>query len=77
MGEEEDENLEEEMEKLDAQSRQIYDPKTRTFNDGKRRSTYLKECARITMPKPVETKHEAMIETRRNMTEKTYNEYRN
>ena len=75
-GEEEDEDFEEDMEKLDAQSRQIYDPKTRTFNGGKRRATDLKECARITLHKPVETKHEAMIETRRNMTEKTYNEYR-
>ena len=37
-GEEEDEDFEEEMEKLDAQSRQS-DPKTRTFNDGKRRAT--------------------------------------
>jgi hypothetical protein len=64
------------MEKLDAQCRQIYDPKTRTFNDAKRRATDLKECSRITLPKPLETKHEAMIETRRNMNEKTYNQYR-
>ena len=68
---EEDESFEEEMEKLDAQCRQIYDPKTRTFNDAKRRATDLKECSRITPPKPLETKHEAMIETRRNMNEKT------
>ena len=73
---EEDESFEEEMEKQDAQSRQIYDPKTRTFNDAKRRATDLKECSRITLPKPLETRHEAMIETRRNMNEKTYNQYR-
>ena len=73
---EEDESFQEELEKQDAQSRQIYDPTTRTFNDAKRRATDLKECSRITLPKPLETRHEAMIETRRNMNEKTYNQYR-
>ena len=39
--EEEDEEAQEEMDKFEAESRQIYDPKTRTFNDRKRRVTDL------------------------------------
>ena len=37
------------------------------------RATDLKECSRITLPKPLETKHEPKIETRRN---RNYNQYR-
>ena len=35
---EHDESFEEEMEKVEAQSRQIFDPKTRTYNDAKKKS---------------------------------------
>ena len=63
--EEEDEEAEEQMEKLEAETRQIYDPKRRVYDDRKRRVTDLKECARITLPKPADTKDEALIEMRR------------
>ena len=67
-------NQEEEMEKMEklaAQTRQIYDPRTRTFDDRKRRATDLKECARVTFPRPLETKHEAMFEMRREINGRT------
>ena len=54
---------------------QVYDPGTRTFDDRNRKATDLQECARVTLPKPLCTKHEANIEMRRGNTEKIYNEY--
>ena len=38
---------EEELERLEAETRQVYDPRRRIFDDRKRRATDLKECARI------------------------------
>ena len=73
--EEDDEEAEEEMEKLEAESRQIYDPKRRTFDDRKRKAKDLRECARITLPKPMDTKNEALIEMRRGTNEKIYSNY--
>ena len=40
------------------------------FHDRNRRATDLKECARITLPKPLDTKHEAIIEMRRGTNNK-------
>jgi hypothetical protein len=51
-------------------------PITRTFDDRKRRATDLQECSRITLPKPLSTKHEANIEMRRSNNEKIYSKYR-
>ena len=73
---EEDEEFNKEMEKCDARTRQVYDPTTRTFDDRKRRATDLQECSRITLPKPLSTKHEANIEMRRSNNEKIYSKYR-
>ena len=73
--EEEDEQQEEEMELLEAEARQIYDPKKRVFDDRKRKVTDLKECARITLPKPMDTQNEAMVEMRRGTNNKIYEEY--
>ena len=53
------------MEKLEAEARQIYDPKRRIYDDRKRRVTVLKECARVTLPKPADTRNEALIKMRR------------
>jgi hypothetical protein len=69
---EEDEEFNKEMEKCDAQTRQVYDRTTRTFDERKRRATDLLECSRITLPKPLSTKHEANIEMRRSNNEKIY-----
>ena len=57
-------------------TRQIYDTKARRFDDRKRRVTDLKECARVTLPRPLDTKHEALIEMRRGTNERIYSEYR-
>ena len=70
------EEKEEEIEKQEAMTRQIYDTTDRRFDDRKRRVTDLKECARVTLPRPLDTKHEALIEMRRGMNEKIYNGYR-
>ena len=67
---EEDEEFKAEMEKDEARARQVYDPGTRTFNDRNRKATDLQECARVTLPEPLSTKHEANIEMRRGNTEK-------
>ena len=74
--EEEDPELEEKLEKLEAEGRQIYDPKNRIYDDRKRRATDLKECARITLPRPLATHHEASIEMRRGTSERIYEDYR-
>ena len=74
--EEVDEELEEEMEKVEARSRQIYDPKTRTYDDQRRRVTDLKECSRVTLPKPLDINNEALIEMRRSTNDKIYEEHR-
>jgi hypothetical protein len=71
---EEDEEAEEEMLKLEAETRQIYNPKSRVFDDRKRKVTDLKECARITLPKAMDTRNEALVEMRRGTTEKVYKE---
>ena len=78
-GIEDDKENEEEIEKQEKQeamTRQIYDTKARRFDDRKRRATDLKECARVTLPRPLDTKHEALIEMRRGTNDKIYNEYR-
>ena len=36
----------------------------------------LSECARVTLPHPLSTKHEALIEVRRGTNEAIYNKYR-
>ena len=75
-GIEEDEEFEEEMEKIEAMSRQIYDTKERRYDDRNRCATDLMECGRVTLPKPLETKDEALIEMRREINDKKYEGYR-
>ena len=74
-GDEEDEELEEEMERLEAEARLVYDPRRRTFDDRKRKVTDLQECARVTLPKPMDTRNEALVEMRRGTNTKVYEEY--
>ena len=54
----------------------LYDTRERRFDDQKRRVTDFSECARVTLPRPIETKNEAMIEIRRNTNGNIYNKYR-
>ena len=64
-------------EEEDAKSRLTFDPLNKIYNDRKRRVTDLKECSRVTLPRPLPTKHETFIEMRRGVHSQTYNEYRN
>ena len=48
-----------------AKGRQVYDPITEIYDEGKRRVTDLAECTRVTLPKPISVEREAQIETRR------------
>ena len=73
--EEEDEELEEQMEMLEAEARLVYDPRRRTFDDRKRKVTDLQECARVTLPKPMDTKNEALVEMKRGTSSKIYEDY--
>ena len=67
---------EEIAEQIEAKTRQTSDPETRRYNDQNRRVTDLQECSRVTLPRPLPTKHEAFIKIRRNAHGKIYNEYR-
>jgi hypothetical protein len=75
-GIEEDEEERIETEKDEARARQIYNPIERKFDDQKRRVTDLSECGRVTLPKPMSTKNEALMEVRRGANENIYNNYR-
>ena len=72
MTEEERERLDE----LDAQCRQIFDPVGKVYDDRKRRVMDLAECSRVTLPKPLQERDEALIEIRRGMIDKIFGEYR-
>ena len=64
------------MRELEAKNRQIYDPITNTYDDRNRRATDLKECSRVTLPKPISVKREAQIELRGEIHGRIFREYR-
>ena len=66
---------EEIMEEEEARSRQTYDPENRVYDARKTRVTDLKENSRVTLPKPLNAKHEAEIELRRSLYSKTYKSF--
>ena len=70
------EQEQETAEQIEAKTRQTYDPETRIYNDQNRRVTDLQECARVTLPRPLPTKHEAFIEIRRDVHNKIYRDFR-
>jgi hypothetical protein len=57
---------------LEAQTRQTFDPETRTYDDRKRRVTDLKECSRVTLPRPLPERQEAFLEVRRAVHTRIY-----
>ena len=61
------------MEKQEAMTRTIFDTKARRYDDRKRRVTDLKDCARITLSRPLDIKHESLKEMRRGTNERIYN----
>ena len=69
---EEDLMIKRKAEEIEAKARQIYDPENKVFDDRKRRVTDLKECSRVTLPKPLPPDLEAVIESRRDFQTKTY-----
>ena len=83
MSKEKDERYEgftEEERKLDedfeAQNRMIFDPKNQIYDSRKRRVTDLKECARITLPKPLTPEEESKLEVRKNTQKEIFEKYR-
>ena len=59
----------------DARERQIYNPIEKVFDDRRRRVTDLKECTRVTLPKPLPVVDEALIEMRRDLHSKILREH--
>lgn len=47
---------------IDAKTRMTYNPKELVFDSRRRRATDLRECARITLPKPLNADEESRIE---------------
>ena len=67
---------EEKIEEEEARTRMTFDPLNKVFDARKRRVTDLAECSRVTLPKPLPTKEEAIIEMQRNVLTKVYEDYR-
>ena len=61
---------------IEARSRQVFNPVERIYDERKRRVTDLRECNRVTLPKPLPASEEAKIEIRREIHKKVYDKYR-
>ena len=61
---------------MEAKGRQIFDPVERKYDERKKRVTDLRECSRITLPKPLPPTEEAKIEIRREIHKNIYEKYR-
>ena len=66
----------EEMEEDTARGELVFDPETRTYDARKMKVTNLRENTRITLPRPLNPIHEAMIEVRRKEYNRVFDEYR-
>ena len=64
-----------ENQEYEAKSRQLYDPCEKPYDSRRRRVTALKECARVTFPRPLGPEQEALMETRRNTQREIFNKY--
>ena len=67
---------EDKLEELEAKSRMTFDPINKIYDDRQRRVTDLDECSRVTLPKPLPTKEENLIEMCRSIHSKIYRDYR-
>ena len=54
-----------ELDKIDAKARMAFDPKRKVYDSRKKRVTDMKECSRITLPKPLTPEEESRIEVRK------------
>ena len=64
-----------ENEIYEAKSRQVFDYHDKKYDARKRRATDLKECARVTLPKPLNSQEEANIEIRKKTQMEIFRNY--
>ena len=67
---------EERKEEEEAKRRKTFDPINQVYDDRKRIVTDLQECIRVILPKQLPVTEEAMIELRRDVHSKVYEEHR-
>ena len=65
-----------ESELIEAENRMVFDPRERVHDNRKKRATDLRECARVTLPKPLTPEEESRIEVRKRTQKETYESYR-
>ena len=70
-----DEQEVQENQEVEARGRQVYDPVEKIYDSRRRRVTDLKECSRVTLPKPLSTDEEATIEMRRKSQQEVFDKY--
>ena len=63
-------------EEMEAMNRMVYDPTNKSFDNRKRRATDLKQCTRITLPKPLNPEDESRLEVRKRTQKDTFEKYR-
>ena len=66
----------EELDKLEAEARQIYDPISKTFDHANKRCTDMPENKRVFLPKPCDNFTESSIELLKNRIMKTFKSYK-
>ena len=54
-----------ECEEYEAKIRQVFDPEMKEYDSRRRRATDIKECNRVTLPKPLSAEDEAKLDLRR------------
>ena len=65
-----------ECEEVDAKARMTFDPTNKLYDSRKRRVTDLRECSRITLPKPLTPDEESRIEVRKRSQKEIYEKFR-
>ena len=65
-----------EMEEIEAEERMVYNPRDDIFDGRKRRVTDLRECARVTLPKPLSDDEESKLEVRKRAQKEVFEKYR-
>ena len=61
---------------MEAKTRQVFNPIEKEYDERKRRVTDLRECTRVTLPKPLPAAEEAKIELRRNIHTEIFEKFR-
>ena len=65
-----------ELDEIDAKARMAFDPKEKVYDSRKKRVTDMKECSRITLPKPLTPEEESRIEVRKRTQKEVYENFR-